>query len=141
MEEAVSEFAVEPRFWMRLFSIFAGLAVFLAMVWIYGVVTYSVSRRTHEIGVRMAMGADRRHVLRLVVGQGLKLAIAGVTLGIAGSLALTRLVTQLLYEAKPTDPLTIAIVAVLLTAVALGAAYIPARRATRVAPMDALRYE
>ncbi len=141
MEEKVSEFVVQPRFWMRLFGIFAGLAVFLAMVGIYGVMSYLVSRRTHEIGVRMAMGADRRQVLKLVVGQGLKLAVVGVTLGIGGSLALTRLVAQYLYEVKPTDPLTFVAVALALTVVALGAAYIPARRATKVDPIVALRYE
>ncbi len=141
MDEKNSEFVMQPRFWMRLFGIFAVLAVFLAMVGIYGVMSYSVSRRTHEIGIRMAMGADRWRVLKLVVGQGLKLAVAGVVLGIAGSLALTRLVAQFLYEVKPTDPLTISIVALTLTAVALGAAYIPARRAANVDPMVALRHE
>jgi putative ABC transport system permease protein len=141
LERMISTFVAPQRFWMQLFGIFGGLAVFLAVVGIYGVMSYSVERRTHEIGIRMANGAQRRDILKLVVGHGLRLALIGVAIGIGVSLALTRLVAQFLYEVKPTDALTFVVVAIVLTAVALGAAYIPARRAAKVDPMVALRYE
>jgi putative ABC transport system permease protein len=141
VEQDLSDSLATQRFWMRLFGIFAGLAVILAAVGIYGVMSYVVSRRTHEIGVRMAMGAKRGDVLKLVVGQGLKLTLIGVAIGIAGGLAMTRLVRSFLYEVKPTDPLTFAAVSLVLAAVALAACYIPARRATKVDPMVALRHE
>jgi predicted permease len=141
MDQMVSEFVAPQRFWMRLFGIFAGLAVFLAVVGIYGVMSYSVSRRTHEIGVRMAMGAQRRDVLKLILGHGLKLALIGVVIGVAGSFALTRLIEGFLYDVKPTDPVTFIAVSLVLTAVALAASYIPARRATQIDPMAALRHE
>jgi len=141
MEQAFSEYVAPQRFWMRLFGIFAALAVFLAVVGIYGVMSYSVSRRTHEIGVRMANGAQSRDVLKLVVGHGLRLTLIGVAIGVAGSFALTRLIARFLYEVKPTDPLTFAAVSIVLTAVALAASYIPARRASKLDPMAALRHE
>jgi putative ABC transport system permease protein len=141
MEQSLSEGLAYRRFYMQLFGIFGGLAVVLAVVGIYGVMSYSVARRTHEVGIRMATGAQRRHILKLVVGHGLKLALIGVAIGIGGSLALTRLLAQYLYEVKPTDPLTLVAVAIVLTAVALGASYIPARRAMKVDPVVALRYE
>jgi putative ABC transport system permease protein len=141
LERMIFEFVAPQRFWMRLFSIFGGLALILAVVGIYGVISYAVSRRTHEIGIRMANGAQQWDILKLVLTQGLKLALIGVMIGIAGSLALTRLIKGYLYEVKPTDPLTFIIVGLVLIAVALAASYIPARRAMNVDPVEALHYE
>lgn len=124
-----------------LTGLFALLALLLAAVGIHGVMSYSVSRRTHEIGIRMALGAQPHDVLRLMVGQGMVLVLVGVGLGLAGSLAMTRFLKSWLFGVTPTDPMTFAIVSLLLMAVALLASYIPARRATRVDPMVALRYE
>jgi putative ABC transport system permease protein len=126
---------------MLLLTIFAAVALFLASVGIYGVISYSASRRTHEIGVRMSLGATRTEVLLLVVKQGMKLAVAGSVAGIAGALLLARLMTKLLYGVRPTDPTTFAFVAVGLGVVAIVACYIPARRAMRINPVAALRCE
>jgi putative ABC transport system permease protein len=126
---------------MTAVSIFAGLALLLSAVGITGVISYSVARRTHEIGIRMALGAEKRDVLRMVVGQGLKLALIGEGIGIIGALALTRFLSSLLYGVTPTDPLTLIAVSLILIVAALLACYIPARRAARVDPMVALRYE
>jgi putative ABC transport system permease protein len=125
----------------NLFALFAGIALFLAVIGIYGVMSYFVNARTHEIGVRVALGALPRDVLELIGGLGLKLSIIGVALGTALALALTRFITKSLYGVKPTDPLTYVVVAVTLTAVALLACFIPARRAVKVDPMLALRHE
>lgn len=141
MEQDLSEQLVYWRFYVKLYGIFSGLAVVLAVVGIYGVMSYSVSRRTREIGVRVALGAGRHSVLRLVVRQGLRLTLIGVAIGIAGAMALARLIANLLYGVKAIDPLTLGIVALLLAGVGLVASYIPARRAMKVDPVTALRYE
>ena len=141
MKSWVSEAMAEPRSISALFGVFAALALLLGSVGIYGVVSYSVAQRTREIGIRMALGARRQEVLMLVVGQGVKLALAGVAIGIAGGLMLTRLMSGLLYGVHATDPVTYGAVAVLLILVALAACFIPARRAMRVDPIVALRYE
>jgi putative ABC transport system permease protein len=137
----VAEAMAEPRSTSALFAVFAALALLLGAVGIYGVISYSVAQRTREIGIRMALGARRQEVLLLVVGQGAKLALAGVAIGIAGGLMLTRLMSGLLYGVHATDPLTYGAVAILLMLVALAACFIPALRALRVDPMVALRYE
>ena len=119
----------------------AGVAVILALVGIFGVVSYSVAQRTHEIGVRMALGADKKSVLKMVLLQGATVAAIGIAAGLGIAFALTRLMTGLLFTVKPTDPVTFIAVPLVLAGVAMLASYIPARRATRVDPMVALRYE
>lgn len=141
MEQVVANSLNQPRFTSLLLGIFAGIALALAAVGIYGVLFYSVSQRTHEIGIRMALGAQKLDVLKMILGRGMVLVLAGVGIGVAGALALSRYLDKLLFEVPPTDPLTFAGVAVLLIAVALLACYVPARRATRVDPLVALRYE
>jgi putative ABC transport system permease protein len=141
MDEIISGVVSAQRLAFILLGIFAFLALTLAAVGIYGVTSYSVSQRTHEIGIRMALGARESDVFRLVVGHGLTLGLVGVGLGVAGALVLTRFLASLLYGIRPTDPLTYLVVSLVLTAVAALASYIPARRATKVDPMEALRYE
>ncbi|MFZ0636511.1 MAG: ABC transporter permease [Candidatus Acidiferrales bacterium] len=141
MDQVLAESIGDWRFYMRLLGIFAGIAVLLAAVGIYGVMSYSVNERTHEFGVRVALGALPGDVLGLVAGLGLKLAGIGVVIGILLALGLTRLITRFLFGVKPTDPVTYAAVAIALVFVALVGCYIPARRAMRVDPMVALRYE
>jgi putative ABC transport system permease protein len=131
----------KPRFYLALLGAFAGLGVILAAVGIYGVIAYGVALRTREFGIRMALGAERKHILKLVLGGGLRLTCIGAALGLAGSLALTRLLTTMLYEVRPNDPLTFGCVLALLTGIALVACYIAARRAVGVNPNVALRCE
>ena len=141
MEEIVARWLAPRRFNLLLLGVFAALALALASVGIYGVISYSVSQRTREIGVRLALGAQPRDILKLIVGQGLALTLGGVALGLLASLALTRWLESLLYSVSPTDPLTFAGVALLLTHVALLACYVPARRATKVDPLVTLKHE
>ncbi|MFZ1973107.1 MAG: ABC transporter permease [Candidatus Acidiferrales bacterium] len=141
MDVAVSESLSPQRFSMLLLAAFAGLALLLAVVGIYGVMSYSVSRRAQEIGIRVALGATRKDVLMLVVRHGLLLALTGSAIGIVGALLLSRVIASQLYGVSPTDPVTFIAVSTLLTVVALAACYIPARRAMQVDPMVALKYE
>lgn len=141
MEQVVDRATGESRFYLTLLGAFASVALMLAGLGIYGVMSHSVSQRKREIGIRMALGARVQDVLRLVVSQGMILAFAGVAAGLAGALALTRLMSGLLYGTRPTDPATFVAVVLLLSAVAAAASYVPARRAARVDPVVALRYE
>jgi putative ABC transport system permease protein len=141
MNEIRAESVAPERLNLTLMSIFAGIALILAIVGIYGVMSYSVTQRTHEIGIRMAIGAQPRDVFRMILGQGMLLALIGVAVGLLGAFGLTRLMASMLFGVEPTDPATFAGIAVLLTAVALIACYIPGRRATKVDPVVSLRYE
>ncbi|MGH9592966.1 MAG: FtsX-like permease family protein, partial [Bryobacteraceae bacterium] len=141
LDQLVDKSLQDRYFQTTLLSLFGGMALLIAAVGVYGVVSYSVTTRTREIGVRMALGAAPADVLRMVIGQGLRLATAGVVLGLAASFALTRLISGELYGTTATDPVTFAAVTIVLLAMAVTACWIPARRATRVDPMIALRYE
>jgi len=141
MAETFARAVAPQRFNMLLIGIFAAVAMILAMVGIYGVIAYSVSQRAREMGIRIALGATRRDILKLIVGQAMLMALVGVGVGLAGALVLTRLMSSLLYEVSATDPLIFIAISLLLAVVALLASYIPARRATKVDPMIALRYE
>jgi len=141
MDELVSTEAAGRRFVLQLIAAFASIALVLAAVGIYGVVSYGTRQRTHEIGIRMALGARGQQIMWLVAGQNAKWLLIGITTGIASAFALTRLLAAYLYAVRPTDPLTFVAVSLLLLAVALLAVYIPARRATKIDPMEALRYE
>jgi len=141
VEQLLSNCIVQPRFYAWILAVFGLVALVLSSVGIYGVISYSVSLRTHEIGVRMALGAKRGDVLSLIMGKGLQLTLRGVAVGVAVALLLTRFLETLLYGVRPTDPFTFVAVPLLLAGTALLASYIPARRAMKVDPMVALKYE
>lgn len=141
LEEVIGASVAAQRFMMLLMSGFAAMALLLTAIGIYGALSYQVRRRNHEIGLRMALGANPRDVLKLVVGEGMAVALTGIIIGLIGSFVLTRLMAQLLYGVAAADPLTFALTALLIAAVTLLACIIPARRAMRVDPMVALRYE
>ncbi len=141
MEEIISDSLAARRFSLVLLGVFAALALLLSSVGIYGMISYLVGQQTQEIGIRIALGARRWDVLQLVLHRSVKMAALGVLIGLAGSLALTRLMAKMLYGVSPGDPLTYSAVAAILTLVALGASYVPARRALRIDPIVALRFE
>ena len=141
MEEVLSQSLGDWKAYMRLLGIFATMAVLLAAVGIYGVMSYSVNERTHEFGIRLALGAQERDILRLVGKLMLKLTCIGIVVGVALGMGVMRLISTFLYGVKPTDPTTYAAVAVFLAGIAVVACYLPARRAIQVDPLVALRYE
>ncbi|HEY5443514.1 MAG TPA: FtsX-like permease family protein, partial [Pyrinomonadaceae bacterium] len=141
LTEAISETVTQPRFYTLLFGLFGGIGLLLTMTGVYSLISYTVAQRTQEIGIRMALGASRQHVVRMILGQGFGLAVIGAILGLAVSFWLTRLLVKLLFEVRPTDLMTFALATSVLLVAALLASFIPARRATKVDPMIALRIE
>jgi putative ABC transport system permease protein len=141
LDQVKSDTVSSDRMQTMLLALFAGLALLLAAIGIYGVISYSVTQRTHELGIRAALGASRASLLAMVIRRGMKLTLAGLAIGLAGAMALTRLLGSLLFGMSPRDPITMIVVAAVLSSVALLACYIPARRAASVDPMVALRYE
>ena len=140
-DQVISNSFASRRFAMVLLGVFALIALLLASIGIYGVISYVAGRRTHEIGIRMALGAERRDVLRLVMGDVARMTVGGVVVGLIAAAGLTRLIKSMLFDVSTTDPATFFGVAILLTAVAFVACYLPTRRAMRVDPIVALRYE
>lgn len=141
MDERLGDVVAQPRFYAALLGWFAAMGMLLSVIGLYGVISYAVSQRTHEVGIRIALGAERRDILKLIVGQGLIMTLIGIALGLAGAFALSRLLASLLFEVTATDPATYVGVSFILLATALVACFVPARRATKVDPMVALRYE
>ena len=141
MEQLRGDLISDRRFTLILVGVFAALALVLAAIGIYGVISYTVAQRTREIGIRMALGANSRQILMLILGGGTRLAALGILLGAAGAFGLTRFIRSFLYGVSPSDPLTFAGISLILAAVALLASYVPARRAIKVDPNTALRYE
>lgn len=141
MMQVLADSTAQRRFNTILMTSFAAIALLLATIGLYGVISYSVAQRSQEIGIRMALGAQPGNVLRMILWSGLKLALAGVTFGLLISLAITRMLASMLYGVGATDPFTLITGSIFLTLVALLACYIPARRATKIDPMIALRYE
>ncbi len=141
LDQIIANSAAEPRFQTALVGSFGALGLLLAIIGVYGVISYSVVQQTHEVGIRMALGAQRTDILHMIVREGMRLAIAGIAIGIGGALGLTRVLRSMLFEIEPTDPATYVGVAIFLTIAALAACYIPARRAVKVDPMVALRHE
>jgi putative ABC transport system permease protein len=141
MDDQVSRALAQPRFQSFLLLIFAGVALLLTAVGLYGVISFTVAQRTREIGTRMALGAQQGSIFKLVVGQGMLLAGIGVAIGLAGSLATSKLLTSMLFEISPTDPVTLIAISLLILLVTFLATYVPARRASHVDPMVALRYQ
>jgi putative ABC transport system permease protein len=137
----VDQQVAQPRFFLKMLAIFAGVALVLASIGIYGVMSHTITQRAHEIGVRRAMGAQKRDVLTLIIRQEVALILISVLIGLAGAFAVTRIMRSLLYGVSSTDPLIFMVTPLLLIGVALVASYIPARRATKVDPQVALRYE
>jgi putative ABC transport system permease protein len=141
MHQFLAASVAARRFNMELLGVFAVTALLLAAAGLYAVIAYLVSQRTREIGIRLALGATPRHILRLMIGQGMKLTLIGVTIGVVGAIVVTRLMRSLLFAVAPTDLMTFGISSVVLIVVALLACFIPARRATKVDPLVALKYE
>jgi ABC-type lipoprotein release transport system permease subunit len=139
MEERLESASASPRFTMLLIGAFSAMAFILAVIGIYGVIAYSVGQRTQELGIRIALGAEKRDILRLVIGNGLALALIGIVLGLAGSIALRRVISTMLYQTSATDPVIFCASAALFLGVALMASYVPARRATKIDPAAAFR--
>ncbi len=141
MNEVIAASLAERRFSMILLDAFGAIALLLASLGLYGVISYLVGQRTHELGIRLALGAQRKDVIRLVLSHGMKMALGGVAIGLGAAFGLTRLLGKMLYGVSATDPMTFVVIAVVLSAVALLACLLPARRATKVDPLVALRYE